>query len=214
MGALPCDTAGDFNEVDQDVDNFSVIEIAASNTGWKDPTTTGETDNNWTNPTNAYTSDNIDATESTTGTNGDQDFGDFGISLTDETIRGVQVKVEFTADTSTEVAKVAVEVSLDNGSTWSSALAGQLENDGADDIIIYGHANYLWGETWTASDTSDDEFRVRVEFDAVESNDNLLVDDVSVRVFYDEAEATDSDGGDPTFFQKGDSFIKGDVFVK
>lgn len=190
MGALPCETTADLSLTDQEIDNFSIVEIAENNTGWLDPTTTGEISDSWTDPANAYASNDTDATETTPGEL--QDYGDFGASIpAGSTITGVQVRIEGVGG-SARWRAVCAEVSIDNGSTWASNLCGRIFGDKAssatDDFMVFGHANYLWGLTWLDGDTDDTDFRIRLEMDAEENTGGELeLDHVSVKIFYDSA---------------------------
>jgi hypothetical protein len=163
--------------------------VAGSNTGFKDPTTTGEISNDFTNPSNAYASDDSDATVAfTTGTPA-QDYGDFGISIpSDSTIRGISVRVESGADSTTPIYTIKIELSKDNGSTWpvSKSAVYDFEATDIDQTFVFGHARSLWGTTWSPSDLSDANFRVRITI----SQDGTIsrtyqLDHISVRVMYD-----------------------------
>lgn len=213
MGALPCNNAGDFaGTTTQLLDSFSVTEVAASSTSWSNPTTTGEISNSFTNPTNAYSSNDTDATETTVGES--QDYGDFGINLpAGSTVRGVSVRVEG-ASTASSWKEIGMEVSNDNGATWSSQLLGRVSTT-VDDFLVYGHANYLWGLTWTSTDVADTDLRVRIEMNAEESTlSDLEVDHVSVRVYYDPAAST-TDTVSKVQIQMGEVIIKdGEVIIQ
>jgi len=156
--------------------------LADTITGWSNPTTTGENNNDFTNPTNAYASDDSDATEATVGQK--QDYGDFGFNIgAGDTIRGIEVKVE--ADLSSSGHwHVGVEVSNDNGATWSTQKLIQYQSPSGDIVKVAGHGRSLWGLTWTAGDLNDENFRVRIEYQAKESGSarTLQIDHVSVKV--------------------------------
>lgn len=188
MGALPCETTGDFQTGSQEVDNFNVFVLGDTETGWNSPTTTGEVSNQWTSPTNAYSSNDSDASEDTIGEQ--QDYGDFGFSLaSDDTVTGIQVKVEAESDSSTRWGEVGVEVSNDNGSTWSSQVVGRFEQH-SDDKVVFGHARDLWGLAWTPSDLNDTDFRIRLTLSDEEvSGANINVDHVEVKVYSNAATA-------------------------
>lgn len=167
-----------------DLDNFQVVEIGDTVTSWANPTTTGEISNDFTNPTNAYSSDNVRATSTTVGHK--QDYGDFGFSIVaGSTIRGIQVKVEGHSNAATTWARFGVEVSNDNGTSWSSVK--NVEFEGTTDVTkVVGHANSLWGLSWVAADLNDSDFRVRLSYVAEQSTSATLnIDHIQVKVISD-----------------------------
>lgn len=190
FGAGPCNSGGDLSAGVQEIDNFKVIELADNNTGWLNPSTTGETNNDWTNPSNAYADDGSYAEED--DNNGLQDYGDFGFSIpAGSPITGVQVRLVWQSGGGTTYwVQAGAEVSLDNGSTWSTQLDGARVAGSTDVENVFGHANYLWGESWTVTDTADTDFRIRLDHSASESTTggrDLELDEVAVRIFYDDA---------------------------
>jgi hypothetical protein len=198
IGALPCDLSGDINSTnDQRFDNFSVYELADTRTGWNDPTTTGEVSNSWTDPTNAYSSNDSDATEATNGEA--QDYGDFGFSIpAGDTIRGIMVRIEANAGTNGRWDELGVEVSNDNGATWSSRISFVRFFSTTDDYRVAGHGRYLWGLSWTPTDVSDTDFRVRLTLINKEFGSNAIgVDHVSVKVFHDAGEGGEPEAASP-----------------
>src|SRR3989338_1692212 len=190
MGAFPCDTAGDLGgaseDAEQQVDNFSISKIAAYSTSYRAPTTNGEVSNDWLNPSNAYADDGSYAEEDANG--GAQDYGDFGFSIPARgIIRGIQIKVEGEVGIIASWVEIGVEVSTDNGATWSSQLLGRYQSSGPD-IYLFGHANYLWGLNWAAQDTADTDLRIRLEKNNGESglaSHDLEIDYAAVKIFYD-----------------------------
>ena len=185
MGGSPCNPSGDLVDGETQADAFSITQIATASTTYNAPSTTGEITNDWTNPTNAYSDDASYAEEDDVGE--DQDYGDFGFSIpAGSTIRGIQVKAEAKGGTLGSTVDMGVEVSNDNGATWSSQLTGRWDPE---NTLLFGHANYLWGLTWTVTDTADTDFRIRLAHTASESlsaGRDLEVDYVAVKIFYDE----------------------------
>lgn len=196
MGGVLGASGGDMDATHQRIDDFEVETLAETFDGWNDPTTTGETDNDFTNPTNAYAAGGSQA-----GINWDagtgsyaQDYGDFGLSiLSGSTIRGISVKVASQTDTS-GWHEFAVSVSQDNGATWSAEKIIRWEdNDGSPFEKIAGHALSLWGLTWDDTDFSDANFRVRIRASGTEGStiDDATLDHVAVKVYYDEPTGTE-----------------------
>lgn len=190
FGGSACDISGDIDTTSQAIDDFKVYDLADNNTGYQPPSTTGETNNNWSTPTNAYSDDGNYAEEDTIGDA--QDYGDFNLTIPAiSTIRGIQIIIEGEAGTSGIWVEIGVEVSDDNGSTWSAQKIGRYQASTAD-IIVFGAANSLWGKSWTASTLDNDHFRVRLTHTNSESTTagrDLEIDYLAVKVFYDETAA-------------------------
>lgn len=166
------------------VDDFIVYELADTKTGWNNPTTNGEISNNFTNPTDAYSSNDVYATETSTTQN--HDYGDFGFSIpSGDTIRGIEVKLEMKTNDTFDYANIGVEVSNDNGATWSAQKLIRIQST-TDITQVAGHGRSLWGLTWTPTDLNDTDFRVRIQLESVESGTlTFSLDHVSVKVFHD-----------------------------
>lgn len=110
---------------------------------------------NWTNPTNAYTSNDIYATTSTDGAT--QQYGRYGFNLpANATITDVEVGFELRVGL---LAQVAITCSWDNGNTWASErtfLRSLLDPE----MLTY--ENFASATTWTPSKLSDENFRTRI----------------------------------------------------
>lgn len=182
-GAL-ANTADDMSTSIPVIDDFKIYQLGANKTSWNAPTTTGEVSNQFTNPSNAYASDGSYATAATVGFK--QDYGDFGFSVpSDATIRGVMVLVEAKFSGSGELT-LGVEVSNDNGATWS-ARKDIIYETTADEVKIAGHGRSLWGLTWTGTDVDNNNLRVRLTYQANSTafGRTMSVDQVAVKVVYD-----------------------------
>ncbi len=191
MGAFWADTGGDTNS-DMINDDFQVIAVGANNTGWLNPTTTGENTNDFTNPSNAYSSNNTDATRQLTSANTyySQDYGDFSINTSAANATGIQVFLECAVDdNSGQTYTLRMELSKDNGASWvtSKTITGHdwVEAVNVDTFFIFGHARSLWGQTWTPTDLDNDHFRIRFSAQSSVTLKNIAVDHIKVRVFYD-----------------------------
>jgi len=158
--------------------------VFADDTGFKSPTATGSTVNQWTNPSNAYTSNNSDtwATASTQK----QDYSSFGFSIpAGATIDGIEVSMEGGNVAGCPVCSVGVDLSW-NGTTNYSAQKDISWNNGADTIKTYGGASDTWGRSWAVSEFSDANFFLRAEAtDAVYGAPD--VDHIKVKVYYTES---------------------------
>jgi len=149
-----------------------------SDTGFLDPSATGDDYTDFTNPANAYSSNDSDATSASK--NQDQDYYNFGITIpANNTVSGIQVDVEAaTPDTDTDVR---VELSWDGGTSYTSKAQDHTVN-GTDAYYTTGGSTDSWGRGWTATELNNTNFRVRVTHRS--TNDDLHVDHVRVKVFY------------------------------
>jgi len=189
MGAFPCAVGGDLAPADQEIDNFQAIEVGDTQQGWNDPTTTGENNSDWTSASNAFASDGSDATSNTPGNL--QDYGDFGFTTSDiETVRGIMVKIEWAQFSPFDWGVIDVEISNDNGSTYSTAGWSMIVDGNTDTEVVFGHAQELWGLTWAAGDLADSDFRVRIDHQEEQDTSVVIhVDHISVKIVYDATEA-------------------------
>ena len=123
--------------------------------------------NQFTNRTNGYTTNDSYATGVVgTGTNGrTQAYGNFGLSVPGaNTVTGIEIRLEAKANDPVG-CRLAVEVSDDNGGTWSttSKMIDLTSNDpAAGSWPILGGPTDLWGMSWTPADIANGRFKVRL----------------------------------------------------
>ncbi len=156
-----------------------------------------------TNATRAYSSNNSYATDTNSGngtgtncTGSDKDrhrFYNYGISLpTGGTIDGIEVRIDGKTDSTTGTPKICVQLSWDGGTTWTSAQStGNLTTSNA--TYTLGSASDNWGRTWSNSDFSDANFRVRVIDVASTTSRTFSLDWVAVKVHFSGGTLTTSD---------------------
>ncbi|HDO20108.1 MAG TPA: hypothetical protein ENG81_01095 [Candidatus Bathyarchaeota archaeon] len=128
-------------------------------TGVQSPTTTGTVSNQWNAPTDAYSSGSGQAGE-TTDTQA-QDYGGYGFSLAGRTIDGIVVNARGEAINGVELL---IELSWDNGVSWTTPVNIGYMNNPTDDHII-GGAEDDWGHSWTGAEMADGKFLVRITND-------------------------------------------------
>ena len=141
----------------------------------------------WTNPGNAFASDNADATGRADSTATDeQAYGNFGLSTipTSSLIVGIEVQVEAHSDDLGN--DCALNVQIFGRSGFTAAETANLTV--ADDDYVLGGQEDLWGATWTPNDFSDANFVVKVTaIDPGTDCANTAVtslDHIQVNVFY------------------------------
>jgi hypothetical protein len=157
--------------------------VITNNTGQHFPSSTGPK-NDWSNPKNAYADDGKNASAaSLLGETKTQDWGGFHLQQAlppGVSILGITVSVE-TGNLGL-LGSFGVELSWNAGSSVTSAgySWGQLILGSSAQSA--GGPDKLWGRTWTASDLSDANFRVRAKFGGLVNTMNL--DYIEVQVQY------------------------------
>ncbi len=150
-----------------------------SESGFNAPSTLGATFNQWTNPTDAYISDNVRSFETTTWDR--QDYGTFGFSIpSGNSIDGISVKLD--AQGSTAAGSIGIELSWNGGTgtTTSSKTTGTLTTQ--DVIYTLGGSTDAWGRTWSPSEFNDGNFELRVL--ALPSGNTIRLDAIQVKVHH------------------------------
>lgn len=169
---------------------------ADNNTEFKSPSTTGEDHNQWSSASNAFSSDNSRATESSTGQQQDYFDFDLGFPAGDFTIDGIEVTVEAQEGIS-GTSVIEVELSHDGGTTYTSS-SKQNSFTTTESVETYGGSTDTWGRTWAISEFSDTNFRLRV--DAFSISVQVEMDHVQVKVYFHET-------GSQQFKHNGTSWV-------
>ena len=148
------------------------------------PSSTGDPDNDFTNPTNAFVSDGVNAI--TTGTS-EQSYADFSFALpSGDEIKGIEVKV----DGQRSAYSISVSLSWDGGTSYTSIQAPAL-GDGLDTVQLVGGPTDTWGRTWTQTELNNTNFRLRIAGTGLGGG---TVDALQVRV-HTQASGGSSGGG-------------------
>lgn len=132
-----------------------------ADTGWLSPAATGETYNEWSNPTNAYTSNNQYASSESGNTRDQQDYYNFGISVpAGSTIDGIEVSVEG-APYSIKNPNFSIKLSWDAGSSWTSTQdTGSYSSEAYKSV---GGSSDDWDHSWSISELGNSYFRLYIE---------------------------------------------------
>jgi hypothetical protein len=127
--------------------------------------------NNWTNPSNGLTNNSQYATATNTASS--QGYRDFGLSVAGaDTIDGIEIRVDAKSSDSLG-CRLAVALSWDNGTTWSSERFADLTNaDPPSPFLVLGGPATVWsGHAWAPADFANGSFRVRVRPDDAGANE-------------------------------------------
>jgi len=141
---------------------FTRQEPVAADTGWTDPTATGDDYDDWTNPTNAYSQNDEYATIHSGAIYRDQDFYNFGFSIAaGSTIDGITVSI----DGYGAVVETGYQASLswDGGTSYTSTKDSSLwGTSDSDTYFETGGSSDEWGHTWTVSQMGNTYFRLKL----------------------------------------------------
>lgn len=168
------------NEVTELIYSFARNPSDHIASSWTDPITNGANYNDWTNPANAYASDNADATFLASTVAGKQDYYTFGFTIpTGATISGIEVSVEAAA---TGGGK-SLWVGLAKGTATLTSI--QAATIGATDAYhTFGGSTFLWGWTWTPAEINSGGFTVAIWAPGSQAGITYSVDHVRVKVHY------------------------------
>lgn len=132
----------------------------------------------WTNPENAYSSDNSYATADRASEQHCWYHFNIPTIPPDATILGIEVKIEAKTSGTPDVHPLFIAVTKDKnteiGTTQANAYTA------SDAVYTYGGATSLWGTTWSPSDFGDD-FGVILRS---ASSNTISVDHIQIKVYY------------------------------
>jgi hypothetical protein len=175
--------------------------VASTSTGFLSPSanaaqTSSAGDNNGyqTSPANAYANDSSVATDTNSGTNTNTSCTNngkdkhhysnynFNIPAT-AVIQGIQVRLDARADATGGSPKICVQLSWDGGTTWTTAKSTTTLST-TEATYTLGSISDTWGRTWTSSNFSNANFRLRVIDVASNTSRDFFLDYVAVNVTY------------------------------
>jgi len=180
----------------------SATVSTAINTGFLSPSaqaavTTGSGDNNGfqTNPTNAFANDGAFAedTNSSTGapdtcasTSKDRHrFYNYGFTIpAGSSINGIEVRLDAWADSTVGSPFMCVELSWDGGTTWTAVPKTTSTLGSSEATFFLGSASDTWDRTWSDTEFSNANFRVRVTNVSTNAQRDFRLDWVPVQVTY------------------------------
>ena len=114
-------------------------------------------------------------------------FHDFNISLPGgATVRGIEVRLDAFADSTSSSPRMCVQLSWDGGTTWTTARQTPTLTT-SEGTYILGSPVDTWGRAWTLANLSNTNFRVRV-IDLASSSSatsrDFSLDWIAIRVSY------------------------------
>lgn len=150
-------------------------------TGFKSPANYGSVYNEWDQPQNALTSNNLRASCNDVFTVDDEDYYNFSFGVpAGATINGIEVRVEGFGYYANRYLQV--RLSWDNGGNWTAYKEVNLPED-TEGLVYLGGAADTWGRAWAASEFSNGNFKLHGHAKAG-NNDWLEIDHITVKVYY------------------------------
>jgi hypothetical protein len=177
--------------------DFSVVN--QTDTGLRSPTANeadsgGDGNGYQTSPADAYGDDTLYAVDTDSGsnistscTNSGKDrhrFYNYDFSIpTRSTIRGIEVRLDAMADSTSGSPKICVQISWNGGSSWTAAKSTAMLGTTMQTFTLGSSAD-TWGRTWGMNAFSNANFRVRVIDVSGNTARDFSLDWVAVRVYY------------------------------
>jgi hypothetical protein len=168
------------------------------NSGWLNPSvnaaqTGGDFNGYETSPTNAYSDNSIFAIDVNSGTNLDtsctssgkdkHNYYNYNVAIPGTVVDGIEVRLDANADSTFGSPKICVQLSWDGGTTWTTAKSTTTLTTSQATYIL-GGASDNWGRTWSTSNLSNTNFRVRIIDVAGSTARDFSLDWIAVRVTY------------------------------
>jgi archaellum component FlaF (FlaF/FlaG flagellin family) len=161
--------------------------IAPASTSFRDPSAqaavpVGDGDGFEITPSKAFVNDAFFASDF----NGEDDqhlYYNYGFSMfPDSAIYGIEVRLDWWLLTIAGENSLRVELSWNGGSSWTAAKTDAVETT-TEHTTVLGSSTDTWGRTWSASEFSDANFRVRVT--AIRNGaQTFYLDWIPVNVYY------------------------------
>jgi mannan endo-1,4-beta-mannosidase len=170
-----------------------------NNTGWISPSAQaaqsgGDGNGFQTSPTNAFADGGGVATDTNSGTGTSTSctstakdrhaFYSYPISIpAGSSITGIEVRTDARVDSASGTRRFCVELSWNNGTNWT-ALKQTANLTTSEASYILGSSSDTWGRTWSTSELSSANLRVRIVSVGSSTSRDFFLDWVPVRVWY------------------------------
>lgn len=187
-------------EVSATVDPPITTALAACTTTAADTSGAGDNNGYQGNPARACVNDSSDATDTNSGTGGTQSCGTgstpdarkdrhrfwgfaHGVPGTASLIEGITVRADVGMNNTTGTTNICAQLSWDGGTTWTTIKSVALST-AAETTFTFGGAADTWGRTWTATQLSTTNLRVRLIGASTLTSKRFDLDYVAVSVTY------------------------------
>ncbi len=168
-----------------------VLPAFAADTGFFTPSS--NSNNGWANPGKAYVSDNQRAVANS-GTDV-VEYSNFGLSIpTGSSVDSIVVQIE---GYTSLLRQANISLSSNGGATYTSGIGTGRKittlpgiTSSKEAVRTYGNTNDKWNHTWSPSDFSGSNFKIKL--DATIGVGSLYIDQLSVKVYYTPAPTINS----------------------
>jgi predicted ribosomally synthesized peptide with SipW-like signal peptide len=179
----------------------ATVPGATSDTGQKPCVSTGadtggDGDGYETSPASLCADDSVVGTDANTGTaarsascanaaNDRHRFQGFAFGLPGSvtSVSGIEIRIDEGLNNNGGTSNLCVELSWDGGSNWTAAKTVTMSGAAEATYLLGGTAD-SWGHTWTASQLSTANFRVRVMDATTQNTKDYKMDYLAARVVY------------------------------
>jgi hypothetical protein len=111
-------------------------------------------------------------------------FRDYGFSLpSGSAIKGIEVRLDANVDSTSSSPKLCVQLSWNGGSNWTSTKSTSTLST-SESTRTLGSATDTWGRTWTLSNLSNANFRLRVIAGSSSTSRDFSLDWIAVRIHH------------------------------
>jgi hypothetical protein len=107
----------------------------------------------------------------------------FGLPASVTSVSGIEIRIDEALNNNLGTSNLCVQLSWDGGTSWTAAKMINVTGS-AETSYFAGGAADTWGRTWTASQLSTANFRVRVMDATTLVNKNFRMDYLAARVVY------------------------------
>ncbi|MBI5040659.1 MAG: hypothetical protein HZB57_05515, partial [Gammaproteobacteria bacterium] len=156
--------------------------------------TGGDNNGYQTTPGNAYAYDTAVAIDTNSGSNTNtsctntgkdkHSFYNYGFSIpVGAAIKGIEVKLNAKADSTSGSPKICVQLSWDGGTTWTTAKNTATLTTALVDYTL-GTSADTWGHAWSVTELGDTKFKVRVIDVSSNTSRDFSLNYVGVKVTY------------------------------
>jgi hypothetical protein len=160
----------------------------AGDTGFLNPTaqaadTGGDGNGFEVNPTYAFL-DGISNASNYDGAGDRHRYYNYGVSIPSACdITGIEVRLDWWLDSTFGTNSMSVELSWDGGASWS-VFKTDTQATTSEHTAVLGGSTDTWGRSWTPSDLSDGNLRVRVTSNSDSGFRDFFLDWVPIKVYY------------------------------
>ena len=197
--------------------NSAVDHFLNTDTGFKSPSSqssdTGGDNNGFeSNPANAF-SDGGGYASNMNGAGDRHRFYNYNFNLPANTvINGIEVRLDWWLDSTYGTNSMSVQLSWDGGTNWTSLQTNSAESTSDTNNKILGSPTNTWGRTWSASNFTNSNFRLRVVSNSNYGTRDFFLDWVPIKIYYTSIDAVAENADGDNFYISPTSADMANIF--